>query len=125
MNDTDKGRFLPKRPSFQNSPPDCFGNSPLKGARVFSGDLCAAEAPTEPAGETWRMPLAGGVRVSGETSAKQKHRPTRQRRPPSLHPARFLKKAGQKLYVNRNLTHSKAVKRCMWLLNERKTSEKD
>ncbi len=59
------------------------------GAVPDGGDHGVAEAPTEPAGETWRMPPAGGT--------------------PSLHPARFLKKAGQKLYVNRNLTHSKAV----------------
>ena len=45
MQTVGKGHFLPKCPSFQNSPQDYFGNSPLKGLNNASGGRDSVPAP--------------------------------------------------------------------------------
>ena len=82
-----KGHFLPKCPSFQNSPPDCFGNSPLKGLNNASG---GQGLWVSPAGSVGASAFGRGLHRRGRLPAGDPH---------PLDPASLLKKAWRKLYA--------------------------
>ena len=87
MQTGDKGHFLPKCPSFQNSPPDCFGNSPLKGLNNASG---GQGLWVSPAGSVGASAFGRGLHRRGRLPAGDPH---------PLDPASLLKKAWRKLYA--------------------------
>ena len=82
-----KGHFLPKCPSFQNSPVDCFGNSPLKGLNNASG---GQGLWVSPAGSVGASAFGRGLHRRGRLPAGDPH---------PLDPASLLKKAWRKLYA--------------------------